>query len=223
MTVSTLLLPRGLYALVDDGVRPEVPLLQKVRWVLDGGARVLQLRLKRTALREAVSLCREAVALCRHAGAVCIVNDRVDLVMLSGAHGVHLGEEDLPVAEARRLLGPHILLGATVRHAEGARRALEQGADHVGMGPVFQTNTKVVTHPALGSEGLRREVRQSPLPVVAIAGIGLHNIREVAAAGAHAAAVASDLLCADDPVARTRALVEAFGEVEQDDRSRKVP
>ncbi len=221
--MSTLLLPRGLYALVDDGLRPEISLAQKAGWALEGGARVLQLRLKRTVMRDAVPLCREIVALCRAAGAVLIVNDRVDLALVCEADGVHLGDEDLPVREARRLLGPSRLVGATVRGAAGARRAQEEGADHVGMGPVFATRTKTVDHPALGLEGLRREVAASPLPVVAIAGIGLANIREVAAAGAHAAAVASDLLCAPDPAERARALCIAFGEGSAAVRIAKAP
>lgn len=184
--------------------------MQKARWALDGGARVVQLRMKRTPLREGVRIAREVVEACQAAGAVCIINDRVDLVLLSDAHGVHLGEEDLPIAEARRLLGPSKLIGATVRDGPGARAASVQGADHVGLGPVFGTTTKQVAHPALGLEGLSRAVAQSPVPVVAIAGIGLENIREVALAGAHAAAVARDLLCASDPAERARALVEAF-------------
>ena len=208
--MSTPALPPGLYALIDDGLRPEVPLQTKAKWALDGGAKTLQLRMKKTPLRQALAAAREIVSACRQVGAVCLINDRVDLALLSDAHGAHVGDDDLPVADARMLLGPQRLLGATVRNADGAKAAKAAGADHVGMGPIFLTTTKQVAHPPLGPEGLRREVLASPLPIVAIAGIGHHNIEEVAKAGAHAAAVGSDLLCAADPTERARLLRQAF-------------
>ncbi len=121
-------LPRGLYVLCDDTLRPELPLRQKAAGLLAGGAKVVQLRMKRTPLREAVAVAREVVAACRRAGAVCLVNDRVDLALLSGAHGVHVGDEDLPAEEARALLGPEALVGVTVRGLEDACAAREAGA-----------------------------------------------------------------------------------------------
>ncbi len=210
--MSTPALPRGLYALIDDGLRPEVPLLTKAQWALDGGAKTLQLRMKQTPLRQALAAARDVVRACRAKGAVCIINDRVDLALLCGADGVHVGDEDLPVEDARMLLGPERLVGVTVRGADGAKAAKEAGADHVGMGPIFVTTTKRVPHPPLGLQGLRREVARSPLPVVAIAGIGLANIREVAIAGAHAAAVGGDLLLAEAPAERARLLCQSFDE-----------
>ncbi len=203
-------LPSGLYALADDGVLPDTPVLEKARWAVEGGAAILQVRLKRATSRQAVAICRAVVELCRSRGVVCIVNDRVDWALLSGADGVHLGEDDLPVEDARKLLGPARRVGATVRNLEGARTAAERGADHVGLGPIFTTRTKAVDYLPLGLEGLQRVAEGSPIPVVAIAGIGLENIAEVASAGAHAAAVASDLLQAADPTARARDLVLSF-------------
>jgi thiamine-phosphate pyrophosphorylase len=203
-------LPRGLYALCDDSLRPELPLADKAALLLQGGARVLQLRMKRTPLREALEAARAVAQACHRAGALLLVNDRVDLALLSGADGVHVGDEDLPPAEARALLGPGRLVGVTVRDAAGAARALAAGADHVGLGPVFATGTKVVAAPTLGLARLAEEVRASPLPVVAIGGVGLANIEGVAAAGAHCAAVASDALLARDVAERVRALTRAF-------------
>jgi thiamine-phosphate pyrophosphorylase len=207
---TTPQLPSGLYALADDGVLPDTPVLEKARWAIEGGATVVQIRLKRATTREAVAVCREVVELCRARGVVSIVNDRVDWALLSGADGVHLGEDDLPVQDARKLLGPGRLVGATVRSLEGAREAARLGADHVGLGPIFSTRTKAVDHPPLGLEGLHRVAEHSPLPIVAISGIGLENISEVARAGAHAAAVVSALLQATDPVMRARELVASF-------------
>jgi thiamine-phosphate pyrophosphorylase len=203
-------LPPGLYALCDDGVRPEVDVPQKARWLLDGGVRVLQVRYKRTPERRALDELTRVVALCRQAGAVCLVNDRVDWALAAGAHGAHVGDLDLPPEEARRALGPVHILGVTVRSGADARRAAFAGADYVGAGPVFATRTKSVDAPLLGLAGLEELVRASPLPVVAIAGIGLANIGAVAGAGAHGAAVLSDLVEAADMPGRARALAEAF-------------
>jgi thiamine-phosphate pyrophosphorylase len=205
-----LKLPRGLYALVDDGLRREVPVPEKARWALEGGARVLQLRLELTADRLALEWIRDVVAAARPSSAVVIVNDRVDLCLVGEAHGVHLGGDDLPVAVARRLLGPEALIGRTTRTLDDVLRARDDGADHVGLGPIFETTTKHVQARALGLEGFAVIARASPLPVVGIAGITLDTIGAVAGAGGHAAAVASDWLTSQDPVSRVRALDRAF-------------
>lgn len=203
-----LKLPRGLYGLVDDGVRPEVPVPTKARWAIEGGAAVIQLRLEQTADRQALEWIREVMAL---AGPVpVIVNDRIDLCLVGQAGGVHLGADDLPVSVARRLLGPTALIGATTRTFADIERAAAEGADHVGLGPIFTTRTKQVNAASLGLEGFEAIARRSPLPVVGIAGITLQTIGQVAKAGAHCAAVASDLLNAPDVVARARALKDAF-------------
>ena len=209
-TATRLLLPRGPYLLCDDTVRPELPLVEKAARLLAGGARILQLRMKRTPLREALAAAREVVAACRKARAVCLVNDRVDLALLSGADGVHVGDEDLPVEAARELLGPRLLLGVTVRSAEAARAASEAGADYVGVGPIFSTTTKQVPAPVLGLEGFTAVLRGCPLPVVGIGGVGLENIGKVAQTGAWGAAVVSDALLAEDISERVRLLRVAF-------------
>ncbi|MDP1920416.1 MAG: thiamine phosphate synthase [Myxococcales bacterium] len=203
-----LKLPRGLYALIDDGVRPEVPVPQKARWALEGGAAVLQLRLEQTNDRVALAWIREVVGF---AGRVpVIVNDRVDLCLVGQAAGVHLGDDDLPVDVARRLLGPDALIGMTTRDLAGLDRAKVLGADHAGLGPIFSTSTKQVNAPPLGLERFAALVAASPLPIVGIAGITLGTIGGVARAGAYCAAVAGDLLNAEDVVARARALKAAF-------------
>ncbi len=203
-------LPRGLYALLDDSVRAELPLIEKARAVIEAGVGVLQLRLEQTNDRLALPLIREVLALAASRGVKVIVNDRVDLALAAGAHGVHLGADDLPVDVARRLLGPDALIGATTRSLAQIEEAQALGADHVGLGPIFSTTTKVVAHPPLGLEVFARIARRSPLPVVGIAGITLATIGQVGAAGAWGAAVASDLLNADDLVSRARALQGAF-------------
>jgi thiamine-phosphate pyrophosphorylase len=202
--------PPGLYAIADDGARPGLSVQAQVDALLQGGAHVLQLRLKRTTGAASLALARWVRQRTRAAGTVFLVNDRVDWALLCGADGVHLGEEDLGVAEARHLLGQAAVVGATVRSAEEAVVAKAQGADYVGLGPIFPPRSKAVAAPLVGLVGLQRAVGESPLPVVAIGGVGLESIRAVARTGAHGAAVVSDVLLAEDMAARVRALQEEF-------------
>jgi thiamine-phosphate pyrophosphorylase len=203
-------LPGGLYAVCDDGVRPELSLVRKSELLLEGGARVIQLRMKRTPPREALAAARQVGSLCRAVRAVCLVDDRVDLALIADADGVHLGDEDLPARRARALLGPGRIVGVTVRDAKMAQEAARAGADYVGLGPVFATATKRVNALVLGLKAFAEIARQCPLPVVAISGIGLSNIGSIARAGAHGAAVISELLNAADIPAQARALSDAF-------------
>lgn len=184
-------IPSGLYALYDDTF-PE-----RVLEVVAAGVRVVQLRLKNTPDREALALARRLKG---HVP-VLIINDRVDLALLSDC-GVHLGADDLPVAEARKILGPGANIGATCRSLDDIVRAKEQGADHVGLGPVFPSRTKSLPVPLLGVERLAEICAKSPLPVVAISGIDETNVGAVAKAGAHAAAVSAALFAHDDVRAR---------------------
>jgi thiamine-phosphate pyrophosphorylase len=203
-------IPGGLYAICDDAVRTDLSVRDKAELLLQGGVRVLQLRLKRTEVAQALADCRWIAALCRRRGAVCIVNDRVDLALLAKADGVHLGEDDLPPQDARLLLGKGSILGATVRNLVGVEEAKAAGADYVGVGPVLETRTKQVNYPTLGIDQLAVIAANSPLPVVAISGISLANIGQVAASGVHGAAVLSELLAADDIPSRARELTAAF-------------
>lgn len=205
-------LPPGLYAVCDDGVRSELPLVRKSELLLEGGAQVIQLRMKQTASGDALAAARRISALCRAAGAVCLVDDRVDLVLMSGAHGVHLGDQDLPPRLARALLGAERIIGVTARNLEMVQAARDAGADYVGVGPVFPSATKRVEAPLVGLDGLAAIADQSPVPVIGISGIDLSNIGLIARAGAHGAAVVSDLLKAADIPARARALSRVFAE-----------
>ncbi len=188
-------LPRGIYALYDDGFA------ERVREAVQGGSRTVQLRLKNTRDADALALAR---ALKPHVPAL-VINDRVDLALLAGC-GVHVGEHDLPVAEARRVLGPAALIGATCRSLEDVERAARDGADYAGVGPVFASRLKSLSVPLLGVEGLAAICAKSPLPIVAISGIDATNVGAVARAGAHAAAVSSAIFASDDP-ARAVALM----------------
>ncbi len=192
---------RGIYALVRS---PE-----EAGDALTGGARVVQVRLKDAPAGEVLEVARRVVALA--AGrALVIVNDRVDLALLSGADGVHLGDEDLPVPEARRLLGPDLLLGRTTRTLDEARVAIASGADHVGFGPVFASRTKPLSLAPRGIPALRDVCARLGAPVVAISGIELSNVAEVARAGAACAAVVEAIFGAGDPRENAARLAAAF-------------
>jgi thiamine-phosphate pyrophosphorylase len=191
----------GLYALVKA---PE-----EARAAIAGGARVVQVRMKGAPAGEVLDAARRTVALA--AGrALVVVNDRVDLALLSGADGVHLGDEDLPVAEARRLVGPDRLVGRTCRTLEEARAALREGADHVGFGPIFPSRTKPLALPARGLDALREVAAALGAPVVAIGGIDLSNVGDVARAGAACAAVVDAIFGGKDPEANAARLAAAF-------------
>lgn len=197
---------RGLYAVVGD----EEP-VARARAVVEGGAAAVQVRMKRAPAGAVLEAARRIVELCR-GRALVIVNDRVDLAILAGADGVHLGDEDLPVAEARRLSGEAMLIGRTTRSAEEGRVALAQGADHVGYGPVFASRTKPLPVEPRGLAALRETCGALPAPVVAISGIELGNIGDVAASGAACAAVIGDLFDHGDARARAALLAAAFAE-----------
>jgi thiamine-phosphate pyrophosphorylase len=194
----------GLYAVCggpDPAARAEA--------ALDGGARVVQLRWKEAPAGAVLAAARRTVDLAR-GRALVIVNDRADLALLSGADGVHLGDEDLPVAEARALLGPDRLIGRTCRTLGDARRAVAEGADHVGFGPMFPSGTKRIDVPMRTLEELREVAAGLGAPVVAISGITLGNVGAIAGAGAACAAVIGDLFEQGDVRARARALAAAF-------------
>jgi len=192
---------RGLYAIAS---RPE-----EARAAIEGGAAAVQVRIKGAPSGEVLRVAREVVALAR-GRALVLVNDRADLALLSGADGVHVGDEDLPPADARRLLGPELLVGRTARTLEEARAAISAGADHVGFGPIFGSRSKALAVPPRGVLRLREVAAAVGAPVVAIGGIGEATIGEVARAGAACAAVIEALFGAGDPVTNARRLRAAF-------------
>ncbi|HSN92521.1 MAG TPA: thiamine phosphate synthase [Anaeromyxobacteraceae bacterium] len=196
----------GLYAIVG---RPDP--VEQARAALAGGARVVQVRLKDRPAGEVLEVARRTVALAR-GRALVLVNDRADLALLAGADGVHVGDDDLPPAEARRLLGPDRLVGRTTRTLAEARAALAEGADHVGFGPVFGTRSKELAVPPRGLAALREVCAALSAPVVAIGGITEENVAGVAEAGAACAAVIDDLFGRGDPEPRARILSAGFEE-----------
>jgi thiamine-phosphate pyrophosphorylase len=197
---------RGLYAIVGD----EDP-IGRARSAIAGGAGVVQVRMKSSPAGVMLASAREIVALSR-GRALVIVNDRADLAVLAGADGLHVGEDDLPTAEARRIVGPAMLVGRSTRTLAEGRAAIAAGADHVGFGPMFGTRTKEIAAAPRGLEALREVAAALGAPVVAIGGITLETVGEVARAGAAAAAVIEDLLSRGDVRERATLLAARFAE-----------
>ena len=165
---------------------------EQVAQLIDGGATLVQLREKTLSPREFYQQAESALKLSRSCGAKIIINDRVDLALMLGADGVHLGQDDLPPVLARQLLGPTAIIGFSTHSVDQAKRATALPIDYLAIGPVFSTKTKSDTAPEVGLDGVR-QVRRivGRLPVVAIGGITEERIGEVLAAGANSVAVIS--------------------------------
>jgi thiamine-phosphate pyrophosphorylase len=174
---------------------------------LDGGARFLQIRAKRLPSAAFLSLCDAVVEAAASFGAEVIVNDRVDLARMTGAAGVHVGQDDLPPAEARRLLGPSAIVGFSTHTLEQIGAALLQPISYVAVGPVFGTATKDTGYQAVGLALVRAARARVPaaIPIVAIGGITLERAASVLEAGASHVAVIGDLLATGDPARRVAA------------------
>jgi thiamine-phosphate pyrophosphorylase len=180
---------------------------------LEGGARVIQVRAKRLASGPFLEVCEAVVALARAHRATVIVNDRVDLALMARADGVHLGQDDLPVSDARVLLGPHAIVGCSTHTVEQIEAAATLPCSYIAVGPVFGTRTKETGYDAVGLDRVAAAVaRAGSRPVVAIGGIRLETAASVIAAGATAVAVISDLLATGDPAGRVAAYVSALRE-----------
>jgi thiamine-phosphate pyrophosphorylase len=197
-----------LYPIVDTGVcaaRSRDPAALAAA-VFAGGARVLQLRHKDASSAALLSLADEIVRLAKRHGAMAIVNDRADIAVLSGADGVHLGQDDLSERDARRIVGPAAIVGVSTHDRPQIDAASATGATYVAVGPIFGTATKQTGYSARGLDLVRYAASRGK-PIVAIGGITLENAPSVMEAGATGLAVITDLLHGGDPEARTRAFL----------------
>lgn len=187
--------------------------LDSAMLALEGGCRWIQLRMKDASYEE---LKRTALAVqteCRRRKATFIINDCVELVKEIGADGVHLGKNDMPVDQAREILGNGFIIGGTANTYDDIRMHCERGADYIGCGPFRFTTTKQKLAPMLGLEGYRRLTAQMKeadinIPVVAIGGITFADIPDIMTTGVNGIALSGGILKADDPVEETRRIVE---------------
>lgn len=210
-------LPGGPYLVVDADTcaaaarRPA----DVARVAVGAGVRVLQVRAKRAPVRDLVALTVDVARAVDGTGALVIVDDRVDVALAARSRGcavagVHVGQGDLDVADVRRLLGPDAVVGVSAATAEHLADVDPALADYVGAGPVRGTPTKPDAGPPLGFDGLLTAVRLSPLPVIAIGGLGVADVDDVRGAGAHGVAVVSAVCAAADPARAAADLVAAW-------------
>ena len=207
-TIRDLLFNARLYVLVDGCASPE-GLVQLVRGLVNAGTHVIQLREKRLGDRELVMRARLVRTLTRETATLFIVNDRPDIAVLSEADGVHVGQDELTVADCRTIVGPDRLVGVSTHSVEQFRRAAHDGADYVGCGPTFPSPTKQFeTFPGLAF--LRAVHGELLLPAFAIGGIRQTNVDQVLATGFPRIAVGAAVTAASDPAAAAQSLLETL-------------
>ena len=198
-----------LVAITDDLRDGAAGLVVRAQAAVRGGATMIQLRLKDADARTLVEVARSLVK-ALPPGVPLVVNDRLDVALASGAAGVHVGPDDLPAAAVRRLVPPTFVIGASV--GSDAEIALAQGADYVGIGPVYDTVSKADAGNAIGPVTFSRLARACKLPAVAIGGLDAGNAAGVMIAGATGVAVIRAVMGSTDPEAAARALRAAIGE-----------
>jgi thiamine-phosphate pyrophosphorylase len=189
----------SLYLVTDEDLARGRDIVELVARAIDGGVTCVQVRAKSLETRTLLDRVRAVRAVAAPRGVPVLVNDRLDVALVADADGVHLGQDDLPAAEARRLLGPERILGVTAGDPEAARRAEAAGADYIGTSAVYPTATKADAGPGIGLAAVRAIVSAVGIPVVGIGGIGPAQAAAVIAAGAAGIAVVSAIVSAPDP------------------------
>ncbi len=180
--------------------------LQVTRAAIAGGAGAIQLRDKEMGKRELLEWAKKLREVTAENNVTFIMNDHIDIALASGADGVHLGQDDFPISEARRLLGPSMIIGASSHSLQQALRAQQDGASYVNVGPIFPTTTKKGGHPPVGPALIGDVLKEVSIPVTTMGGINLSNIDQVLAQGARRVAVVSAVVGAEDIAAAAAAL-----------------
>lgn len=186
--------------------------LDSIRLALEGGCRWIQLRMKDTPDEEVRPVAIEALQMCRDVGATFIIDDRVELVKELGANGVHLGKNDMPISEARKVLGSAFIIGGTANTFEDVKAHYEASANYIGCGPFRFTTTKKNLSPVLGLEGYRHIVEQMEeanihLPIVAIGGITAEDIPAIMQTGVTGIALSGTILHAEKPIDEMKKII----------------
>ena len=189
--------------------------LDSVRIALEGGCRWIQLRMKEASTEEIIPIAKEAKAMCHKYGATFIIDDHVELVKQIEADGVHLGKNDMPIAEARKLLGRNYIIGGTANSFEDVQKHYENGADYIGCGPFRFTTTKKNLSPVLGLEGYQRIVSQMKeaginLPLVAIGGITRDDLPFLMQTGITGIALSGSILRAESPIQEMKTIIQTI-------------
>ena len=192
--------------------------LQMISDAVAGGATIIQMRTKKRDTWEFLEVVMKAAELLRSRKVPLIINDRVDIALACDADGVHLGQTDMPLPYARKILGKKKIIGISVNTLDEARAAEKEGADYLGVGPIFQTSSKIDLPPVLGLEGIGTIREKTKVPILAIGGINVANIADVISAGANGVAVISAIAGSDNPRAAASELIEAIEKVVMKER-----
>ncbi|CAK7062801.1 MAG: Thiamine-phosphate synthase [Desulfovibrio sp.] len=203
-----------IYAITDSNLSLGRSVEEVVAALLAAGVKIVQYREKKKKAGEMLRECEALRAMTKEAGAFFIVNDHIDIAMLVGADGVHVGQDDLPVEQVRRLVGPDCVIGLSTHSPEQAAAAIACGADYIGVGPIYATQTKEDVCAPVGLEYLEYVAQNIALPFAAIGGIKRHNIAEVAKRGAKCCCLVSELVGAEDIAGRVAEVRKAMkGEI----------
>lgn len=203
-----------LYVILDAAASP-VAVSEMAEKLALAGTELMQYRDKQGSSLAIYEICRELGRRLAPRGTRFIVNDRADIAVLTGAGGVHVGQDDLPVSAARSIVGPERWVGYSTHTLDQVREADATSADYIAFGPIFPTTTKQAADPTVGVEGLRRARELTQKPLVAIGGIRLENAEELWRAGADSLAVARDVVSNADPPARTRQYLDLAARISE--------
>lgn len=210
---NRLALPR-LYVILDAALLPS-DAIEFLKKLMGAGVRLFQYRNKTAPAREILQAAQALNVTARQEGANFLLNDRPDIARLAGASGVHLGQEDLQVAAARKIVGVDAIVGISTHNLEQFRAATETDANYIAVGPIFETRSKDKPDPVVGLELIREARELTNKPIVAIGGITLERALSVIEAGADSVAVISDVLAARNPTARVKQYLEILPVVAQ--------
>lgn len=210
-----------LYFVTDPRLHKGYSVLEQVELALRGGIKIIQIREKNLPLTDYAKLALEALKLTRLYDAFLIINDAVEVVKATGADGLHLGQEDMPLTEARAVCGRDVIIGISVKTVQEAKKAERDGADYLAVNGVFPTQTKEDLGYCPGLEGVAAICRNTHLPVIGIGGINLGNCRSVIEAGAHGIAVVTAITMSDNIPETCRSFFEIMGTAEPNFRGQK--
>lgn len=198
---------KGLYCITAQNLSKGRDNITVVREMLMGGAKIIQYREKYREIKARYEECLEIKRLCQEYGAIFIINDNIDIALLVKPDGVHIGQDDLPIDMVRKLVGEDMLIGLSTHSPQQAQRAVEMGADYIGVGPIYPTKTKDNVCEAVGLEYLSYVAENINIPYVAIGGIKEHNMEQVVQAGGKCLCMVSDIIGADNISEKVRKII----------------
>lgn len=200
-------IPMGIYAITDSKSGKEKNLLGYSEEILKAGVKILQYREKKMCTKEMFQNAKALRELTKKYNAIFIINDDISIALAVGADGIHVGQDDLPITEVRKLVGENMIIGLSTHSPEQGEKAVEDGADYIGVGPIFSTMTKENVCAPVGYQYLEYVEKNINIPYVAIGGIKSHNIEEILKRGAKRVAIVSEIVGAENSYEKTKELI----------------